>query len=374
MRKFVLFLSFIFLLVPFAHAELRLSLDTVKVFNQEGHSVPLILKVKNVGTVTENIPNYFVPYFDFELQVIDEQGRSVERSSSVYDLAYMKPVDGQALPPGGTYEQKIDDLRALYRTDELGLYQVSPVYYPSRNRAAAVTGPMTPVPVGNVAGDRGFLAFSDTAYIERSFCFTAVYPNANYLLRDFSNNYFIFGLSSSWLQAGVGYSDGAYGGVKWQVWKEEGIRPAFAAQYYQWDAGREVITVEREVLGYWTEEHASTYVFSKRTPFRSHLHIGAKRFEVNSKLESESPVSMVFPLTMIAVDQSYTWGMLLYERDYDMQQGFLSEAFMYRGLPSWDPQVGIGLLRYDDIGHRDVTMFFFSLHFYVDNFLLGYSF
>ncbi|MEK7499867.1 MAG: hypothetical protein AAB649_04655, partial [Patescibacteria group bacterium] len=130
----------------------------------------------------------------------------------------------------------------------------------------------------------------------------------------------------------------------------------------------------RDIRGYWLNVRASSYVASKRLPWRTHVHVGTKRYEVLSKLESESQYDLLYPLTMFAVDQSYFWGMLMYERDVDPNHQIVSEALMYRGLPSWDPQFSIGLMRYLEAEGRDTTMMFFALYFYMDNFLMGLNF
>jgi hypothetical protein len=377
MRKASILACILFFLLgsgQVVRAELEVSLEPLQTFNKEGHSVPLLYKIKNNSPVTADVPQYFVPYFDLDLKVQDAQGKSKGRSSPVYSLTYLKPTNIQQLGPGEVYSQKINDLRELYQTDQVGWYTVQPVYYPERDPSKAVSGKMLQVPVGNVAGDRGFLIFSDTAYMEKTFSFSAIYPDLSYILRDHSNNYFIFGLSSSWLQAGIGYSDGTYGGLKWQVWPEGGWYPAFAAHFFQLNAGREVITLDRDVLGYWMEQRASSYVFSKRLPGRAHIHLGVKRHDLYSKVESQSAVEAVYPLTMVALDQSYPWGMLVYERNFDTQQDFLSEAFMYRGLPSWEPQLGVGLAHYYSATFRDMTVIFLALYFNMDNFLLGINF
>ena len=362
-------------IVPIAvRADLAVSLEPLQHFNQQGHAVPLLMTITNTGAVTENVPEYLVPYYDFDLQVRNENGMVMPRSSPLFDLSYLRSVQERPLAPGGTCSQKITDMNGMYRISEVGTYTVSPVYYPERDPARAVIGSAIDVPVGNIAGDRSFLVFSDTAYVQKTFCFTSVYPNANSYLRDFSNNYFILGISSDWLQAGAGYSDGTYAGMKWQVWKESSWVPAFAAQYFGWYGGREVITIDRDVRGYWTEERSSTYVLSKRLPLRAHMHVGTKRHEVMNKLESESAIQAVYPITMLALDQSYSWGTLIAEHDYDSQQEIVSQAFIYRGLPSWEPEIGLGLVHYDQIGAQEVTMLFFSLYFKMDNFLLGYNF
>ncbi|MFC1517238.1 hypothetical protein ACFL5G_01650 [Candidatus Margulisiibacteriota bacterium] len=374
MKKYFLVLLLLISFCQLAWAAIEISIEPVRMFHQEGHSVPITLKLKNTGSEPIEIPQYLVPYFDFDLEVKDTWGNEVNRSMSIYNLSYLKPVEQQILAPGDVYTQRINDLRKLYAIQKVGFYEVQALYFPDKDKKNPVISKPIKIGVGNVYGDHGFLIFSDTAYIQKGFCFSTMYPNADYFLREFTNNYFIFGVRSSWLQAGFGYSDGPYGGLKWQLFKENGPWPALGAQFFKWEAGREVLTSERNIRGYWAEDRGASYMLSKRLPGRAHLHLGVKRYETMTKLEGNDPAKNFYTFNVVGLDQSYDFGMLAYEADFDNVNNIKSEALMYRGFPSWEPQVGIGFTRYRPTSGREVTVLFISLYFHIDNYLLGYRF
>ncbi|MBU0579632.1 MAG: hypothetical protein KKA19_00495, partial [Candidatus Margulisbacteria bacterium] len=374
MKKLFLAIMLSIIFMQYSWAELELILEPVQEYNQEGHAVPLLLKLKNNGPEAVEVPQYLVPFFDFDLEIKNSQQQKVQRKYSIYNLAYLKPIAQQVLKSGEIYTQRINDARELYTIDKVDRYTLQASYYQKREKIKALQSKGIFIDVGNVAGDQGFLIFSDTAYLQKSFCFTTVYPAGSYLLRDFSNNYFILGAKSSFFQAGIGYADGAYGGLKWQLINEKNWWPALSAQYFKWQAGREVMTTERAVLGYWTENRSSGLTLSKRLPWRTHIHLGLKRFEIMSKLESSDPENSLHNLRMVALDQTYEWGTLIYESVYDNYLHLKTEGIMFKFLPSWEPQLGIGLMRYHPVSGQEITMFFFSVYFNIDNFLLGFKF